>query len=74
MTIINRTDVVYRKKQIDLSGPEGNAFVLLATCKTIAKQLNMDWKSIQESATSGDYDHLVQVLDEHFGNHIDFIK
>ena len=36
------------KPEIDLRGPEGNAFVLLGCAKTYAKQLNLDYKKIQE--------------------------
>ena len=73
MSII-KTDKVYRKPQLDLRGEDGNAFVILATCRNIAKQLHMDWGPIQEEAMSGDYEHLVKTLDSHFGAYIDFLR
>lgn len=61
------------KIQLDLTGPEGNSFVLLGTCRRIAKTLDMDWEVIEKEATSGDYDHLVKTLDKHFGQFVDFL-
>ena len=34
------------RRVLDLTGPEGNAYVLLGVCGGIAKQLGMDWKTI----------------------------
>jgi hypothetical protein len=55
---------------IDITGPEGNAFVLMGYAKNYAKQLNMDYKPIIEDMTSGDYEHLLEVFDKHFGEFI----
>lgn len=64
----------HRKIEVDLSGPEGNAFCLLGMAKGWSKDLGLDWKSIQEDAMSGDYGHLLSVLDGHFGEYVDFIR
>ena len=56
---------------IDLTGPQGNAFYLLATAKNFCKQLDMTEKntqSILDEMTSGDYENLVQVFDREFGS------
>jgi hypothetical protein len=55
---------------IDLTGPEGNAFVLLGKARTFAKQLGLDPKAITEEMMKGDYENLVSVFDKHFGNHV----
>ena len=55
---------------IDLTGPDGNAFVLLGYAKKFAKQLNFDDKKIIDDMTSGDYEHLIQVFDKHFGSFV----
>ena len=52
---------------IDLTGPEGNAFVLMGYAKTYAKQLGLDYIPIMEDMMSGDYEHLVDVFDKQFG-------
>ena len=58
------------KIEIDLQGPEGNAFMLLAIAKDLAHQLNMDWSLIHSEMTSSDYEWLLQVMDYHFGDFI----
>ena len=56
---------------IDLTGPEGNAFVLLGYAKQYAKQLKFDDKKIIDEMTSGDYEHLLETFDKYFG---DFVR
>jgi len=68
--IIKKTGI--RKIVIDLDGPDGNAFFLLGKANGWAKQMGLDWEPIQKDATSGDYEHLLQVLDKHFGSVVDF--
>ena len=52
---------------IDLTGPDGNAFVLLGKANAFAKQLGLDGSAIQDEMTSGDYEHLLEVFDKNFG-------
>jgi hypothetical protein len=40
--------------EIDLDGPDGNAFVLMGHAKSLAKQLGLDGDKIIEEMTSGD--------------------
>ena len=62
------------KIQIDLTGPQGNAFFILAVCKNLSKQLGISFKQIRTEMTSSDYDNLIEVADKHFGDYIDFYK
>jgi uncharacterized protein YpuA (DUF1002 family) len=55
---------------IDLTGPDGNAFALLAYAKRFSQQLNLDFSKIQDEMTSGDYENLVQVFDDNFGEFV----
>jgi hypothetical protein len=55
---------------IDLTGPDGNAFALLAYAKRFAKQLGYDYKQIQEEMTNSDYENLVNVFDSYFGDYV----
>ena len=55
---------------IDLTGPDGNAFVLIGTAGNLAKQLGLDAKAIREEMMKGDYENLVNVFDKHFGNFV----
>lgn len=57
---------------IDLTGPDGNAFVLMGYAKNFAKQLG--WKdngaAIITEMMSGDYEHLLEVFDNAFGEFV----
>lgn len=56
--------------EIDLTGPEGNAFNMIATAGNLAKQLDLDKKKIQTEMMSGDYDNLIKVFDKYFGEFV----
>jgi hypothetical protein len=55
---------------IDLTGPDGNAFVLLGKATNLAKQLKFDDKKIIDEMTSGDYEHLLKTFDRYFGDFV----
>jgi hypothetical protein len=59
-----------RQIEIDLTGPEGNAFVLIGTAARLAKQIGLDSKKIQKEMMEGDYEHLLKVFDNHFGHFV----
>jgi hypothetical protein len=68
-----------RKKQeqkeiiIDLTGPDGNAFSLIATAKRLARKIGLDESQVDEIALEmmeGDYENLIQVFDKHFGTFV----
>ena len=56
--------------EIDLNGPQGNAFALMGYARGYAKQLGLDGDKIIEDMMSGDYDHLIDIFDENFGEFI----
>ncbi len=62
------------KKEIDLTGSEGNAFVLLGYAKGYARQLGLDYNAIQKEMTAGDYENLITVFDKHFGEYVDLLR
>jgi len=55
---------------IDLTGPEGNAFSLMARATSFAKQLGFDSGPIIKEMQSGDYENLVSVFDKYFGEYV----
>lgn len=65
-----------RKKQpkkeiiIDLTGPDGNAFVLLGMARNFAKQLGIPHQPIEDDMMSGDYENLLEVFDKNFGHFV----
>jgi hypothetical protein len=56
--------------EIDLTGPDGNAFNLIAIAGNLAKQLDLDKKKIQSEMMSGNYENLLKVFDKHFGEFV----
>jgi hypothetical protein len=53
---------------IDLNGPEGNAFFLLGYAQRLARQLGFNPQQIINEMQDGDYENLIQVFDNYFGN------
>jgi len=67
--------MVIRKKLnetpvIDLTGPAGNAFSLLAFAIKNARKFNLDASVVMEEMKSGDYEHLVSTFDKYFGEYV----
>jgi|TARA_R110000824_G_scaffold54674_1_gene150959 hypothetical protein len=60
-------------KEIDITGSEGNAFMLIGQAKQLAKQLDMDAKAIADEMKAGDYEHLLDVFEKHFGSFIKLV-
>lgn len=56
--------------EIDLTGPEGNAFALMGYAKKFSKQLGLDSEEIISNMMSGDYENLLDVMEENFGDFI----
>jgi len=59
------------KIEIDLTGPQGNAFFLLGTASKLGRQLGWDRDEIEillRQMKSGDYDNLIKVFDKNFGS------
>ena len=54
--------------EIDLTGPQGNAFFLLGTAVNLGRQLGLNTEKVCEEMKSGDYEHLVNTFDKHFGH------
>lgn len=71
MTILKKQE--NKRPEIDLTGPEGNAFVLMGYAKRFGKDLGMsesEINSLIENMKSSDYEHLVQVFDDAFGSYV----
>ena len=57
--------------EIDLTGPEGNAFTLMGYAKSFGRQMDMSSEEIEDMLTdmqSADYEHLLEVFEDHFGH------
>ena len=55
---------------IDLTGPDGNAYALMAYAKRFARELGLDGEEIISNMMSGDYENLLQVFDENCGSFV----
>ena len=71
--IKSRKELEYKKIEIDLNGPEGNAFLLIGLASRLGRQLNMDKfriKCIQDEMILSDYEMLVQTFNKWFGDYV----
>lgn len=59
---------------VDLTGPEGNAFVLIGYARQWSKQLGLDSKKVEKEMMKGDYENLVSVLEKYFGSVVTFYR
>lgn len=73
MALIPFAKSLRRKTLIDLNGPQGNAWVLLGTARGACKQLGMNFEPIRREMMSGNYRHLVETFDKHFGRFFDLV-
>ena len=55
---------------IDLTGPDGNAFALMAYAERFARQLGLNSEKIIEEMMASDYENLLQVFDSNFGSYV----
>ena len=65
------------KIEIDLTGPDGNAFVLLATAQNLGRQLGCDRRRIElilDEMRLADYECLLQTFDREFGHIVDLYR
>ena len=62
------------KPVIDLDGPDGNAFALMATATELGRSMGwtaLDVATVNKQMMEGDYTHLVKTFLHHFGDLID---
>jgi len=68
--MIKSKDEMPSERSIDLTGPDGNAFVLMGYAKRFARQLGVDSEEIISNMMSGDYENLIEVFEENFGDFV----
>lgn len=56
--------------EIDLTGPDGNAFALIGYARRLADQLGLDKNKIQSEMMSGNYENLINVFEKNFGEFV----
>lgn len=63
--------------EINLNGPDGNAFALIRKAKYLGVKLDLskdEIDSIVKEMMSGDYDNLVEVFKTNFGQLVRLVK
>ena len=73
MAIKSKSEMEPRKIEIDLTGPEGNAIVLLGYAKSFSRQLGhskFKTKCILDEMRLTDYEGLLYTFDREFGRFV----
>lgn len=73
MAIKSKSERTEHRIEIDLSGPAGNAFVLLKLADDLGKRLGYDSdhrERILDDMRLSTYEMLLQVFDREFGDHV----
>ena len=68
--MIKKKSTTPTKIVLDLTGPDGNAFVIMRTAQDLSRQLGYNTEAILADMQSGDYEHLIEVMEKHFGRFI----
>ena len=58
------------KMYIDIDGPNGNAFYLMAVARDFCKKLDLDEDEILADMKSDDYLNLLKVFEDNFGDFV----
>ena len=72
-----KSEMPARGIEIDLTGPDGNAYFLMGTAKRLGRELEMSPKQIDDiikRMTSDDYENLVKVFDDTFGSFVTLLR
>ena len=60
---------------IDLQGPQGNAFALIGHAVELLRQLDRrdEVHTMRTDMMSGDYDNLIRIFEENFGDYVELV-
>ena len=60
---------------IDLQGPQGNAFALMAYADDFLRQMGRrdEFRAMRTDMMSGDYDNLIRIFEENFGEYVTLV-
>ena len=74
MAIKNKKDIPPYPIVIDLTGPDGNVFMLMCRAKNFARDLGLDGDKIINEMMSSDYENAVKVFDNNFGSFVTLLR
>ena len=61
---------------IDLQGPDGNAFFLMAQADSWLRQMKRrdEFNAMRTEMMSGDYENLVRIFEDNFGDYVELVN
>ena len=62
------------KIEIDLTGPEGNAYYLLGLANKLCVTYDLDPNIVHKEMMASDYENLLQVFDNYFGEIVNLYR
>ncbi len=62
------------KIEIDLTGPEGNAFYLIGLASNLCKSYDLDAEVVRREMMASDYENLLEVFDNYFGEIVNLYR
>lgn len=68
--IKSKKDKKERRIEMDLTGPEGNAFAIMGVAQQLSRSLGYNTEKILAEMQSGDYEHLIDVMEQYFGDYV----
>ena len=67
---MSRSKTTPKEIVIGLTGPDGNAWFLLARATRLAKDLGLNPFKVLDEMKEGDYEHLIKTFDKYFGDYV----
>ena len=60
---------------IDLQGPKGNAFALMAQAEDFLRQMERrhEFRALRTEMMSGDYENLIRIFEKNFGDYVTLV-
>ena len=71
MTLKIKKDKPFEKIKLDLTGQDGNVFVVIGLARKLANKIGLDVEPIQKDMMSSDYGNAIRVFEKHFGDFVD---
>ena len=61
---------------IDLHGPQGNAFALMAQADDFLRQMGRrhEFNAMRTEMMSGDYENVIRIFEENFGEFVELVN
>ena len=61
---------------IDLHGPQGNAFALMAQADDFLRQMGRrhEFNAMRTELMSGDYEYVIRIFEENFGDFVELVN